>query len=229
MKGYAVRMAAVLAAVLLASCGGDGDDGEDPDDGGNPGGEQERPGMADSLAAPVGTAWNLPAGLELDDPIKGHNAAFPENCKREDEKDPPPPRGSGDLIQVCMGFNNTTDQTIPLRMPPGLILVSDSAEVQNGILVTSVEVQVPARQQLFVPVRLYCLNASRSANGLFDTFRKGPVTEYSNFKELFTLLATKQVPVEDGTNNLQEVVWNLSRGVELSASDRATINKLPNK
>ncbi|WP_120541805.1 hypothetical protein [Corallococcus terminator] len=231
MNWHKARLAGLVATVLMAACSGCGDEeGETPDDE-DPTEQTDRPGFADSDKEPEGLPFDLPEGIELKDPIKGFNPFDPDGtCKREEDEQALAPQGSGDLIRLCLEFRNTTNQPIDVQLPPGLVFVSSSRKVQHGMLVQGVTLEVPSNEYLFAPIKGYCLNDTRSGNAPVDLFKKGPVTQYSDFKELFALLADKQLPVTGGAvTQLQDAVWRLTNGRELTKADRDFIAALPNK
>ncbi|MCY1044242.1 hypothetical protein OV208_23185 [Corallococcus sp. bb12-1] len=231
MNWHKARLAGLVATVLMAACSGCGDeDGETPDDE-DPTEQTDRPGFANSDKEPEGLPFNLPAGIELTDPIKGFNPFDPDgSCKREEDEKALAPRGSGDLIRLCMEFRNTTNGPINIELPPGLIFVSSSQKVQHGMLVQGLTIEVPSDQYMVAPIKGYCLNDTRSGNAPTDLFKKGPVTQYSDFKELFALLASKQLPVTGGAvAQIQSIVWNLTHEKALTQAERDFIAALPNK
>lgn len=215
------RAALVSTAVVLASCSCGGDGGDDGDGDETPSGE-DRPGLSRNESAPEGLPFKLPEGLELEEPIKGYHTPDPKDCddKYEDEA-----KGQGELVRLCLIFRNTTNQPITLQLPPGLIFVSRSRGVQNGMIAQRVAIEVPAGGQFFQPLFLYCVNSERDPATPEDEFDLGPVTQYQDFQELFRLLENKTV---DSTNFpvVARAMTDLSNGESLSSDLRARINAL---
>ncbi|MBJ6761228.1 hypothetical protein JGU66_10670 [Myxococcaceae bacterium JPH2] len=190
------------------------------DDPGTPGEGVERPGMGTSTKPPEGAPFTLPAGVEWINPtIKSYNAVFPEKCHDKKESDG---RGSGDLVRLCLALRNTTTQLVRVTFPAGMIFISESLDVQNGVLVQGETVELPPTQEFYVPLFLYCLNSDRSGSYPDDEFRPGPITQYKDFLDFFTLLANKKLPPSSA--ELQQAVWHLSTGDGLSDKDRNVIN-----
>ncbi|RKH12697.1 hypothetical protein D7X74_23140 [Corallococcus sp. CA047B] len=231
MNWHKARLAGLVAGVLLAACSGCGEDEEEPGEDEDPTEQTDRPGFANSDKAPEGLPFTLPAGIELEEPITGFNPFDPDgSCKREEDETAVAPQGSGDLIRLCLKFRNTTRQRIDVDLPPGLVFISSSDKVQHGMLVQGLTLEVPSEQYLFAPIKGYCLNDTRSGNGITDLFSKGPVTQYTDFKELFALLASKKLPVTGGAvTQLQNIVWNLTHDKALTQAERDFIAALPNK
>ncbi|NBD07618.1 MULTISPECIES: hypothetical protein [Corallococcus] len=213
------RAALVATAVALAACGSDSEKNGDGDE--TPVGE-DRPGMGRDETAPQGTAFTLPTGLELEQPIKGYNDPDPTDCddKYEDEA-----KGQGELVRLCLIFRNTTNRPITVQLPPGLVFVSRNRGVQNGMLAQRVTIEVPAGERYFQPLFLYCVNSERQPSSPEENYDMGPVTQYADFQELFRLLENKTVT---STNFpvVQQAMTDLSDNLGLSASIRARINAL---
>lgn len=220
------RLALALAMGLLTACTADNegnggkDAGTDRKDARTDAGS--RPGMGTSKEAPVGTAFTLPTGLELELPLKGYESEDPIDC---DEKYEDQAEGTGSDVALCLIFRNTTGAPITLVLPPGLIFVARDKGTQNGIIVQRIAVQIPAGGRYFLPLLSYCLNFDRDTSAPSDTFDVGPVTQYSDFQELFRLLETKQVKKKD-YGNIQSIVGKLSTGQTLDADDHAELNAL---
>jgi hypothetical protein len=217
----ATKVGLLAGAMFLAACGGNDPD-PTPDGGTNPSGE-ERPGMGESTKAPVGAAFALPAGLAWASPtVKAYNEGYKEDCDDKEEKDG---KGSGDLVRLCLALRNTTGQPILVTLPAGIIFVSEKDDTQNGILVQTVSFEVPPMQVFYAPLFLYCLNQGRTPSLPKDEFHQGPVTQYQDFQELFSLVSSKTLQ-PSGQIDLQHAVWHLSLGQGLSKEDRTAISKL---
>lgn len=219
----------LVGALLVAACGGsDPDDGKEPGDNPPPG-NTDRPGLGRSTAPPEGTPFALPAGVTLAAPLKGFSIFEPELCAPR-EGDLEEPKGSGDLVQLCFTLRNTTDTTsspipIVIELPAGLVVESEKLSTQNGILIQRQVVTVQPGQTIYLPLFFFCLNDTRSPSTPSDTFKLGPVLQYTDFKELFELLEDKNLD-PTGQVELQAAVWNLSNGKKLTDDDRAAISNL---
>ncbi|WP_120592909.1 hypothetical protein [Corallococcus sp. CA054B] len=222
----AKRMGVALAVALLAACSDDGEgptpDGGTKTDGGTSTTKSAGPGLGTSKETPAGTTFALPAGLTLENPITSYTPQDPVEC---DDIFPEDAKGSGDEVTLCLIFRNTTGAPITLTLPPGLIFVSTNDDVQNGLLVQTVTIEVPPGDRFFVPLFLYCANQDRSTTGPDDKYVLGPTVQYKEFQELYSLLAGKTLEVEDAAV-IQVAVSHLTNGEGLSASDRAALQAL---
>ncbi|RKH56445.1 hypothetical protein [Corallococcus aberystwythensis] len=217
----AKRWGVALAVALLAACSDDGKDGT-PDGGGGGGGGADRPGLGRSTAAPEGAPFALPAGLELETPTRGYSPEDPLEC---DDKYRNESYGHGDLVKLCLIFNNRTGGPITVTLPPGLIFVSRNLKTQNGLLTQRITIEVPAGERFFAPVLMYCANGPRQPSSTDDEYDLGPVTQYADFQELFTLLEGKEISRQEA-GDIQVAVNHLQDGKGLNATDRAAISKM---
>ncbi len=225
----AKRMGVVLAVALLAACNDDGADGgttppprTTTSDGGSNTGKSLGPGLGRSKETPSGPAFKLPEGLTLENPIIAYSPENPVDCgdKYSDEAN-----GSGEEVQICLIFHNTTNAPITLTLPPGIIFVATNDDVQNGITVQKIAIEVPPGERYFAPMFAYCVNEDRSTTGMDDRYELGPAVQYEDFQEMFSLLEGKQLTREDAAY-VQGVVHNVAQGEGLSAADRATLQGL---
>lgn len=153
---------------------------------------QDLPGFGDSNAMPRGTPFTLPEGLELT--IISYNPFDVENtCKRpgaEPDEEALPEEGLNvGLVRVCFQFRNTTREPINVELPPGLIVVSSSRDVQHGLLFEQLKLEVPAEQDLYAPIKGDCMNVNRSAPGIGIPYELGPITDSEDIREALGLMA----------------------------------------
>lgn len=181
------------------------------------------PGMGTNEAEPEGTPFTLPDGLTVEAPIRGYNTADPEDCdyKYQDQA-----VGKGEQVRLCMVFNNNTNLPVPLELPPGLIFVSRSRKVQNGIIAQRISIMVPPQERYFQPIFTYCTNSGRDSAALASEFDIGNVTDIPAFHALFKMLEGKVI---DDSNFVvvNQAVKAISNGEELDADLLAEIEALP--
>lgn len=193
-----------------------------------------RPGFGASDLPPKGRPFVLPAGVSIVQPIPGINRFEYEKCRNEEDgEEAPQEYGSGDSVQLCVEFRNTTGKPVTVDLPPGLIMESETTDTQNGLLIQRASIVVPAKSVHYSLLYLYCMNSSRGQSGPDSRFRVGPVTQEKDFLEFFDLLKNKKLPakVEQNliTNSLQSAVFHLASDKGLSVQDRKFIAALPNQ
>ncbi|MBN8229102.1 hypothetical protein JYK02_16440 [Corallococcus macrosporus] len=219
----AKRMGVVLAVAVLAACSDDGDGDGKPDGGGGTNTSKSLgPGLGFSKEDPTGQPFTLPAGVTLETPIIAYSPENPVDC---DDKYSDEAKGTGEEVRVCLIFKNTTNGPINVTLPPGLVLVSTNDDVQNGIIVQTITIEVPPGERYFAPMFAYCANQDRSTTGLGDRYVLGPSVQQKDFQDMFALLAGKQLTREKAAR-VQSVVHHVSQGEGLSAADRATLQGL---
>lgn len=178
------------------------------------------PGIGRSKAAPQGPTFVLPDGVTLQTPIKSFYLEDPRDCDEKDEGD-----GTGGDVTVCLIFQNHTNAPITVTLPPGLLIVSSSDKIQNGLLVQTVSIEVPAGERYFAPLLLHCVNQDRETSGVGDDFALGPVLDLPAFQELYALIEGKTIARKD-TVPVGVAVTRLSNGEALRPSDRAALQAL---
>ncbi|HMR93290.1 MAG TPA: thioester domain-containing protein [Chitinophagaceae bacterium] len=218
-----ISIAIFLMMVLMdTSCKKDKSSGPDgPDKTGN-----EWKGIGHSPETPSGAAFHLPEGIELaNNVIKGYNRNECA-CRKEDVACH---RGSGKLESVCPGFTNTTNQTIMVTVPSGLVIIATSTETQNGLVIQIETFEVPANSTVYYSVGAYCLNAGRSPSFTGDKFEFGPITQNEHIRELTELVKNKRIDTDDASATVQAALWNITDGDGLTSYDRQAIAVLPNR
>ena len=97
--------------------------------------------------------------------------------------------------------------------------VEDST--QNGLLLNVETFEIPPGDEpYFVKMLLWCANADRSPGGIGDDFQIGPITEDPGIVNLIRNLAGRPL-TQDHWAAIQDVVWNVTDGKELTPRARA--------
>ncbi|WP_225413441.1 hypothetical protein [Stigmatella hybrida] len=206
-----------LVALMLAACGGDDGGG-----GGGGGEDDEKPGIGPSTKDPVGTPFEWPAGLTVKEPIDAYQR---DHCYREDQEEREE-QGYGTNVPLCLGFTNTTNQSIRVDLPAGLIFISFDTESQNGLLIQTETFEVPPGDQpFFVKLGLQCLNLDRSPGFTGDTYKKGPVTQDQELLEFIRLLEGRTLTAQEEPV-VQNALWNITDYGGLTEEDRTAIKNL---
>lgn len=178
------------------------------------------PGIGVSKAAPEGPVFALPEGITVEHPIRSFYLEDPRYCDDKDEG-----YGTGGDVTLCVIFQNHTNAPITVTLPPGLLFVSSSTKIQNGLLVQSASFEVPADERYFAPLLLHCVNQNRETSGVGDEYALGPVVDLPGFNELYALIAGKTIARRD-TVPVGVAVTHLSNNEGLQPSDRAALQAL---
>jgi hypothetical protein len=195
----------MLAAVALAACGDDGDEGEAVD----------RPGLGRSTAAPTGRPVTLPAGVSVASPFAGSEGAL---CDTEDGT----VYGAGWEVSVCLPVTNEAEETQELVLPCGTVLVSQTPGTQNGLLLQrAVLPLLPGAERTF-PLFAFCANEHRTPSTAAARYVLGPVTDDEDVLELCRLLEDKDL--RDGNADAQDLLWHITEGSGLTREDRELID-----
>lgn len=148
-------------------------------------------GFGESEELPDGDEFELPDGVFYFAPIKGYNPSAPGTCGCVSASSG---KGLGDSVRICLPLENSTQNRVTVRLPAGLIFVSKNLDVQNGILVEEVDIEIPPMGFMYIPLFLNCINAGRSFYAsLDDEFVQGKVTTEKPVCELLELLAGKDL------------------------------------
>jgi len=191
----------------------------------------ELPGFGNSEGEPIGETWTPPEGIELSAVIESYNPFDPDACKRPDEETPETPPEElglkGGLVRVCLNFRNTTREPINVELPPGLIVVSESRDTQHGMIVQKLNLEIPAEQDLYAPIKADCMNGSRSAPGIGNPYRMGPVTQHETIQEALGLLADRDLSDPLDAAIASSLLKPLYLGKALTQDARDQIADLP--
>jgi len=135
------------------------------------------------------------------------------------------------MVHLCLVFRNSTGKPINLQFPPGLIFEAESIKVQNGMVVQTASIEVPAKPVSYVPIMLDCTNVSRAptaaAHGV--PFRLGPVIRYPHIVEALQLLADRDLSEPLDAAMAHAVLGELHDGDPLEGWMRQQIADLPAK
>jgi hypothetical protein len=122
--------------------------------------------------------------------------------------------GSGTgLVDLVVEIGNSGNQPVAVTIPSGFVFVSASADFQDGILLDTMTVQVPAAGTVRVLLHLYCLQQHRGPAVASTTYRADAVT--TNAGLLAILNVPRPQPVGDGSltaNATQFALWEVTDG-----------------
>ena len=255
-RTFKTYFATAFVAASLVACGGGDDGGTDT----NPGEVTPPPtvtrdspgkiaGLGNTPGAVEGTRFTLPDGIKSTATWDGLYV-FPtvESLKGQAtdktlEVDAGEPVdqivGTGYAVTVRVPLENTTDQAINVKFPAGLVVLTQTAGYQNGVLLNATIVNVKPRSKTYIGLTTYCGNQTRSGSMPEAKYDWGVVSNSSTLQTLISALEKKKINHElfgpndgkywDDAQRLQEILHKLTdKGESLNASDLAWINSLPN-
>jgi len=175
------------------------------------------------FAAPAGTPFTLPTGVTLEGGEMTGDVQ--QNCGDQSFVE----YGS-DLISVCVGLRNTTGADITVTIPAGTVFLVKDPAGQNGIILQSHDLQVPAGQVAYFYFRPFCINEHCIYGRKEDRYTFGNVASDPKIAELIALAKTKSLkPDSDALVAFGPSVWDITDGDGLTAEHRAQIAMLPNQ
>lgn len=184
--------------------------------------DDARPGIGPSRERPVGREFDWPPGIAVPDRFHGY---VNNHCRRPEEREADEVRGVGNHVRLCLSVINTTSAPIRLELPAGLLFVSVEDKTQTGLLINVETFEIPPGDEpYFVKLLLWCANADRSPGGIGDDFLIGPVTEDPGIVALIQRLAGRPIAEQDWAA-VQDVVWNVTDGKELTPRARAWLDQ----
>jgi len=153
--------------------------------------------------------------------------------------------GSGyGFVDLLITLSNTSSSSITVTFPAGTILISASGECQNGILLQTVIITIPANSDYVICLGLYCGNLTKHAASNEDVYKFGVISDAQPLIDLCNLLKNKKIDISsfspasnddynaycDIVGELQNFVWMITDiGMALSDDNISYINSLPNK
>lgn len=155
---------------------------------------------------PKANTYSLPAGVTVSGPISG---------------------GAGDgLVDLSLPLQNNTDQAVTVTLPAGLVFLHNGRKAQNGILIQSLVIAIPARSTVTTTLRTQCLNLSRDQAKSADTYTIGGVTTEPGLIEIATLVRGKDSSGQLYDAVVQTAVWQVTDGFGLTEDVRAQLRNL---
>lgn len=225
----------VLLCVSLFSCSKDDSGPED-----EAAMEQEigsLAGLGEQDGTPQGTPFQLPDGVTVDGLITG------DYCEEAETE-----IGSGYYVTVCVALRNDKDQQITVKFPGGLILISETDDYQNGVVLGDTEIILQPKITTHFIFYTYCGNNHRSASSSSSVYTFGPVTNSKLITRLVNDLKTKKIAAMDYwdgedyadeygevSSTVQSLLWQItdgSREMGWESFDHTyelLLNEIPNK
>jgi hypothetical protein len=199
-------------------------------------------GLGDQVGYPSGTAYNLPAHIQLVSEIRGGYYYKSNSIDKEKYTGPFPAHlipknwinyGTGTYVELYMKLYNTLSTDTTIIFPGGLIfcdtLDSDTSNgmYQRGFILQNDTVNIMAQDTAFVVLMAYCLNASMSGSDYDAVYYIGPVTNNPNLNQVVSIMAGKQYPFGE-EYTFQDIIWNITDyGQNLTSQEIQYLNALP--
>lgn len=164
--------------------------------------------------------------------------------------------GCGEYVTLYMVLQNTSNKSVEVIFPAGLIAKSLSGNAQNGVLLKKTSLILNANSTKALILMMFCGNLDRHESSSDEEYKFVAVSNSSLIVDLCDRLKSKKLNYEeynlpniyDITNlenfdveayyssqyfenwdNLQEILWKLTdEGLALSASDISLINSIQN-
>ncbi|QDK81280.1 hypothetical protein EXU85_22770 [Spirosoma sp. KCTC 42546] len=201
--------------------------------------ESSAPGFGTSKSRPEGIPFAFPAGISLVQKPRVDGDCWSEARKQKKVK------GSGGAVGFCLTFSNANDYPVRVEIPPGLIWVAETNESfqdisQNGIIVKTVTVLVPAHAIETAWLIAYCINVDRSGSRPGDSYEIQPIqSNHPGIQSLASQLANKKINEEEYTTEpttaerqqlafVQVAVNDVETYGSVQPSTQVYLNQLPN-
>ena len=194
------------------------------------------PGFGTSRAQPEGQPFIWPTGVKVLGKPKLEFDCMTDAIQKKRLY------GSGGAVRFCLTLHNSNNQPVTVTLPPGIIWISETVTetttkiVQNGIILKSVTIQLPASSQLSVFLNAFCINEDRSLTDYGDTYNPQPIlTSHAGMLELSQLVANKRINEEEREKPLPSSDWATLQGAvhevektgKLSDDSRRKLTALP--
>lgn len=192
-------------------------------------------GFGRSKERPEGKPFAWPAGLHVQGPLTTEDECFYDAVEKKRLY------GHGGQVQICLNLYNETAAPLRVNLPPGLLFISKSLEVQNGLLISGVTIEVPAKEQFFANLYLICVNEDRGSPGHDEYEEQAILTDHPALRDLVRLLDGKKCNFENYggiymeptateiSDRINHAVHNLIYGKPVSSELMQQLAAIPKK
>jgi|GEM_PF-3247799 len=209
-----LHLLAVTAALAAAGCSPSNSASSGP---GTAAGGTCKAGTEAAFANPAGTPLALPAGVTIEGELTGD---VDVSCKGKTYVE----YGS-DLILVCVGLKNSTTAEVEVTMPAGLSFIAKNPATQNGIILHSHVLKVPAGAVAHFYFRPFSLNRACAPGGTDDRYTMGNVVTDPRIAEVISLASTKVINGDDGAYVLGQMLWDITDGDGITDEHRTQLKQ----
>ena len=203
------RSAAALAFVTglaVAGCAGCSSSTASPGNGstGTAGSAECKTGTEAPYANPAGTPLTLPAGIAVEGDISGDvNGPCVDKSIVEN---------ASDIDIACVGLRNATGAEVVVTFPAGLTFVAKRTTTQNGMIIHSHDLTVPAGAVKYFYFRTASLNQACDPSGAGDVYTLGNVTTDPKLLEVLMLAKPKKISGDIGAEIVGRMIWDITDG-----------------
>lgn len=208
------RAAAFVTAMVLTGCSSSSDTGSASSAEGS---GDCKTGANAAFANPAGTPFTLPAGIALEGEMTGDVEA---NCEGKSFVE----YGS-DLISICVGLRNSTNAAITVTIPAGLVFLAKDPASQNGIVLHSHDLEVPAGGVAYFYFRPFCLNEHCIYGRKQDRYTFGNVASDAGLREIIALADKKSIDSNISAYVLGQMIWAVTGGKSITDEQRTQLNE----
>ncbi len=127
-------------------------------------------------------------------------------------------------MDLCLRLSGGNEDT-RVVLPPGVMLISTTTDVQKGITVQEVRIVVPRGVRKAVRLRLYCANSDRGVAEPGVEFKLGPVTDHAGIREIIELVTGKTITAAKALT-VKEAVWEATDTGALTDETRTALKAL---
>lgn len=209
----ATRAASLAMALLIAGCSSSGTSSQGS--AATADGSGCKTGKNAPFATPSGTPFTLPTGVVLEGEMTGD---VEPNCGNESYVE----YGS-DIISICVGLRNTTAADITVTIPAGLVFLAKDPAGQNGIVLQSHDLVVPAGKLAYFYFRPFCINEHCVYGRKQDRYTFGNVVSDPRLRELIALASKKKLDGGVGSYVFARAIWDITDGDGITAEHRADL------
>jgi hypothetical protein len=200
----AVALALVVGLAAAGCSSSTASNGNGPSGLAAAGSAECKTGTEAPYATPAGTAFTLPAGIAVEGDISGNPDL---HCADESAVE-----NASDLDLACVGLRNTTAADVVVTFPAGLTFVAKTATTQNGIIIHSHDLTVPASALKYFYFRPASLNQACDPSAPADVYTLGNVTTDPKLVEILTLAKNKKVSGDIGAEVVGRMIWDITDG-----------------
>ncbi|MEJ0105897.1 MAG: thioester domain-containing protein [Bacteroidota bacterium] len=198
MKMRIILLASIITVLTCCSKSGN----EEPSGNTHSPGAITEPGYGNSNQPFKDAAWQLPAGVQLEDSI--HEYSYCWAFAPYTQVPPKDWKGIPLGFSFCLTLKNTTNQPIIIQFPPSLVYTSSSLLYQNILTIELGTIEIPASSSKTIVTQGFCINLGRSipqtydeATGNYLSYSFGPSAVPAALQEIIDILKAKHISIKD--------------------------------